>query len=64
LIEFSFDEKAQACYITVDPRHGEDRTGIASRTVMLSEHPMINADYREDGSLYGIEILLPKKDRR
>jgi hypothetical protein len=59
MIEFSYDETVKACYITLrgithDPEKDKNNT---MKTVC--EDPMINIDYREDGSLYGIEILLP-----
>jgi uncharacterized protein YuzE len=63
VIEFSYDEEARACYIAVDcvPDDTIDRAAVAAKTRTVTMDPMINVDYHEDGSVYGIEILLPDK---
>ncbi len=59
MVKFSHDPEANACYLYADVRPGEDTKGVVVRSETVSEEPMVTLDYREDGSLYGIEMLLP-----
>lgn len=64
MMKFSYDPEARACYVTVDAPGGENARGIVaeSETVSDTRHGMVNLDYRADGSLYGVEILLPDRE--
>lgn len=64
MIEFGYDPDERACYVTLDSDPSEHGHGVVARTKTVSEDPLITLDYRKDGSLYGVEILLPPKPEK
>lgn len=63
-----YDKDTKGLYVAMDVRVLEDfklktvndheRFTIA-KTVMVSESPLVNLDYDDEGKLVGVEILLP-----
>lgn len=52
-----YDKNVRGLYVSMSERH---RDGNAVETVTVNDSPLVNLDYDQDGSLLGIEILLPR----